>query len=39
MGDDDDGNPLVSLGIMVVVGIGIFILWKTTGILIIPIRR
>jgi hypothetical protein len=39
-GDDGDGgNPLMGLIILVLVGGGIFLLWKTTGILIIPIPR
>lgn len=37
--DDGDGNPLSSLFFIGLVIAGIFILYKTTGILIIPIPR
>jgi len=38
--DDDDGGGLMGWVIFILIfGVGNFILWKTTGIVLIPIRR
>jgi hypothetical protein len=38
--DDDDGGGLMGWVIFILIfGVGNFILYKTTGIVIIPIRR
>lgn len=40
MSDDDGGGGLMGWVIFILIfGVGNFILYKTTGILIIPIRR
>ena len=38
-GDGGGNNPLIGWIVMGLIGLGIFILYKTTGILIIPIPR